>query len=158
MATEIHFSRDWRKLGQFGSGVGIEIAPTSLEVAAVRVRPNKVKVLGRLTIADFASRPAAEWGQDYARFLSGMGLGHVSATVLLPRRDVIVRHLSLAGVSGKDVEGAIRFQIDSLHPYGEDEISWGWSPLSYGAVLVGISAPPRCSTMWTCSWRPASKW
>ena len=44
-----------------------------------------------------------------------------------------------AGRGGKDIEGAIRFQLDSLHPYGDDEVSWGWSPLAYGAVLVGIA-------------------
>lgn len=131
--------RDWRKLLQFGSGVGIEIASSNLEVVAARVRPTGVKVLGRLSIPDFAARPAAEWGAEYARFLSPLGLSHVSATVLLPRRDVIVRHLALPGVSGKDVDGAVRFQLDSLHPYGEDEVSWGWSPLAYGAVLVGIT-------------------
>ena len=131
--------KDWRKLARFGAGVGIEIGATALEVVATRVRPNSVKVVGRLTIPDFAARPAAEWGAEYARFLSAHGLSHVSATVLLPRREVIVRHLSLAGVSRKDVEGAIRFQLDSLHPYGEDDVSWGWSPLAYGAVLVGIT-------------------
>ena len=132
-------SKDWRKLLQFGAGVGIEINGSDLEVVAARVRPNGVKVLGKLTIPNFASRPAAEWGADYARFLSPLGLSHVSATVLLPRRDVIVRHLSLPGVSGKDASGAIRFQLDSMHPFGDAEISWGWSPLAYGAVLVGIA-------------------
>jgi len=139
MAAEISFSKDWRKLLQFGSGVGVEIGSSDLEVVAARVRPNGVKVVGRMAVADFATRPAAEWGADYARFLGSLGLSHVSATVLLPRREVIVRHLSLPGVSGKDVEGAIRFQLDSLHPYGEAEISWGWSRLAYGAVLVGIT-------------------
>ena len=139
MPTEIRTSRDWRKLLQFGSGVGVEIGATDLEVVAARVRPNGVRVLGRLEIADFATRPAAEWGGEYARFLKPLGLGHLSATVLLPRRDVIVRQLALPGVARKDVEGAIRFQLDSLHPYGEDEVSWGWSPLAYGAVLIGIA-------------------
>ena len=139
MPVEIPISKDLRKLLQFGSGVGVEIGAEDLEVVAARVRPNGVTVLGRLEIADFATRPAAEWGGEYARFLKPLGLSHVSATVLLPRRDVIVRHLVLPGVSGKDVEGAIRFQLDSLHPYGEDEVSWGWSPLAYGAVLVGIA-------------------
>ena len=139
MALEIPISKDWRKLLQFGSGVGIEIGATDLEVVAARVRPNGVRVLGRLEIADFATRPAAEWGGEYARFLKPLGLSHLSATVLLPRRDVIVRQLALPGVARKDVEGAIRFQLDSLHPYGEDEVSWGWSPLAYGAVLIGIA-------------------
>src|SRR5580700_9117240 len=88
MPLDFPITKDLRKLLQFGAGVGIEIAASNLEIVAARVRPNGVKVLGRLTIADFAARPAAEWGADYARFLSSHGLSHVSATVLLPRRDV----------------------------------------------------------------------
>jgi hypothetical protein len=139
MPVELSILKDFRKFLQFGSGVGIEIGAADLTVLAARVRPNSVRVLGRLVIADFANRPAAEWGAEYARFLGSLGMSHVSATVLLPRRDVIVRHIALPGVSGKDVDGAIRFQLDSLHPYGEDEVSWGWSPLDYGAVLVGVT-------------------
>jgi hypothetical protein len=138
MAFQIPIAKDLRKLIQFGSGVGIEIANGSLEVAATRVRPTKIQVLGRLTIADFANRPAAEWGAEYARFLKSLGMSHVSATVLLPRREVIVRQVALPGVAAKDIEGAIRFQLDTLHPYGDEDVVWGWSPLAYGSVLVGI--------------------
>ena len=126
-------------LARFGSGVGIEVGPENLEVVAVRVRPRRVRILGRLTIRDFASRPAAEWGAEYAGFLKSTGLGYVSATVLLPRREVVSRHVPLAGVAGRDMEGAIRFQLDSLHPYGDDETVWGWSPVASGAALVGIA-------------------
>ena len=52
--------------------------------------------------------------------------------MLLPRRDVIVRLVSLPGVAAKDVEGALRLQLDSLHPYGEDEVVWGWSAAGVG--------------------------
>jgi hypothetical protein len=118
--------------------VGLEIGAQSLEVVATRVRPSKISVLGRLTIENFAGRPAAEWGAEYTRFLKSLGIPHLSATVLLPRREVIVRQLALPGVAAKDLQGAIRFQLDSLHPYGDEEIEWGWSPLAFGAVLVGI--------------------
>ena len=138
MPFQIPISKDLRKLLAFGSGVGIEIGATDLEVAAVRVRPTRIQVLGRVTIHNFAGRPAAEWGAEYARFLKSLGAGRMSATVLLPRREAIVRQLALPGVARKDMEGAIRFQLDSLHPYGEDEVAWGWSRLAYGAVLVGI--------------------
>jgi Tfp pilus assembly protein PilN len=132
-------TKDFRKLLAFGSGVGIEIGVTGLEVAATRVRPNGIRVTGRLTIENYAQRPAAEWGAEYASFLKSAGAERISATVLLPRREVIVRQLALPGVAPKDVEGAIRFQLDSLHPYGEEEVFWGWSPLAYGSVLVGIA-------------------
>ena len=131
-------SFDLRKLLAFGTGVGLEIGPGDLEVAVTRVRPNSIQVLGRLTIQDFATRPAAEWGAEYGRFLKACGAERLSATVLLPRREVIVRQLALPGVAPKDIEGAIRFQLETLHPYSEDDVAWGWSQLGYGGVLVGI--------------------
>ncbi len=138
MALELT-SKDLRKLLAFGSGVGIEIGATDLEVAATRVRPTGIQVLGRLTLENYAQRPATEWGAEYARFLKAAGAERISATVLLPRRDVIVRQMALPGVAAKDIEGAIRFQLDSLHPYGDEDVVWGWSPLAYGSVLVGIA-------------------
>jgi Tfp pilus assembly protein PilN len=131
-------SKDLRKLLAFGSGIGIEIGAAALELAAARVRPSRIDVLGRLTIPNWSGRPAAEWGAEYSRFLKSVGLGHLSATVLLPRREVIVRQIPLPGVAPKDIEGAIRFQIDSLHPYGEEDVVWGYSRVAYGSVLVGI--------------------
>ena len=133
------FPKDIRKLLAFGAGVGIQIGAADLEVAAARVRPSSIHVLGRTTLANFASRPAAEWGMEYARFLKSLGLQHVSATVLLPRREIIARHVALPGVAPGDMENAIRFDLDSLHPYGDEEICWGWSPLGKGAALVGIA-------------------
>jgi Tfp pilus assembly protein PilN len=139
MPQDSTISKDFRKLFAFGSGVGLEIGGTDLEVAITRVRPNKIQVLGRLAIENYASRPAAEWGAEYTRFLKAAGVERLSATVLLPRRDVIVRQIALPGVAAKDIEGAIRFQLDTLHPYGENDVVWGWSPLAYGGVLVGIA-------------------
>ena len=139
MSAPNSISKTLGKLLAFGAGVGIEIRATDLEIVAARVRPGRVHVLGRLVIENYASRPAAEWGVEYSRFLRAAGVARLSATVLLPRREVIVRHLSLPGVASKDIEGAIRFQIDTMHPYGDEEVVWGWSPLGWGAVLVGIA-------------------
>lgn len=137
--TVASLSKDVRKLLAFGAGVGIEIGATDLEIAAARVRPSSIHVLGRMTLANFAARPAAEWGMEYARFLKALGLQHVSATVLLPRRDIIARNVALPGVAAGDMENAIRFDLDALHPYGDEEICWGWSPVGKGAALVGIA-------------------
>ena len=139
MPAATSLKQDLRKLIAFGSGVGVEIGGADLEVAVTRVRAARIQVLGRLTIHGYAERPAAEWGAEYTAFLKSAGLAYLSATVLLPRRDVIVRQIALPGVAAKDVESAVRFQLDTLHPYGDDEICWGWSPLAYGWVLVGIA-------------------
>ena len=139
LALPKDLSKDFRRLLAFGSGIGIEIRPDALEVVAARVRPSRIDVAGRLLFENYAARPAAEWGAEYARFLAGLGMSHLAATVLLPRKEVIVRQIALPGVAPKDIEGAVRFQIDSLHPYGEEDVVWGWSRLAYGSVLVGIA-------------------
>ena len=139
MPKQIQIFKDLRKLLAFGSGVGIEIGAADLTVVAARVRPKHVRVTGRLVIENYAARPAAEWGAEYHAFLKSAGAERVSATVLLPRREVIVRNVALPGVARKDAENALRFQLDTLHPYGEDDIVWAWSPLAYGNVLVGIA-------------------
>lgn len=122
-----------KKITAFGTGVGIQITgprgAESLHVAAVRVRPNGARLLDSLVIEDFRRQPAAEWGANYAAFLRKLGLGHCSATVLLPRSDVIVRPIPMPGVASKDLDNAVRFQLEGLHPYGDDDIYAGWSRL-----------------------------
>ncbi|HLI85994.1 MAG TPA: PilN domain-containing protein [Bryobacteraceae bacterium] len=130
---------DIKKFLAFGSSIGIEIAAEDLEVTAVRVRPARIQVAGHATIANFAARPAGEWGAEYLAFLKSLAMAHVSATVLLPRREVIVRQLALPGVARRDRASAIRLQLETLHPYGDDEISWDWTPIGENAVLVGIA-------------------
>src|SRR5258708_1858810 len=98
MTTENSLLKDARKLLAIGSGIGIEIRGGDLEVAVARVRPGRIRVPGTLAIPNFAARPAVEWGVEYQRFVKSLGVAHLSATVLLPRREVIVRHVSLPGV------------------------------------------------------------
>jgi Tfp pilus assembly protein PilN len=127
-----------RRLLAYGSGVGIEIRGADLEIAIARVRPSSTRVLGRTTIRGFRERPAAEWGAEYARFLKKHGTPHLAATVLVPRNEVIVRQLALPGVPGNEMQPAILYQLDSLHPYGDEEIAWGWSPAGKSMALIGI--------------------
>jgi len=129
---------NWKKFIAVGSGIGIEIGPRDLEVTAVRVRPNGASVLGTTTIRDFGQRPAAEWGKEYARFLQDTHAAHLAATVLLPRREIIVRQIALPGVEARDLESAIALQIDTLHPYGDEPVVYGWSRAGAGGALIGI--------------------
>jgi len=137
-----------KKWCAFGSGIGIEIAGSrvsetaseSLRITAARVRPNGARVLARLDIEDFPHQPAGVWGTEYANFARKLGLRHLGATVILPRRDVIVRQLSLPGVADGDLAAAVGFQLEGLHPYPEDEIVASWSRLGdTGAVVVAIA-------------------
>ena len=133
-----------RKWLAFGSGLGIEISgprgAETLDIAAVRVRPGGAKVLGTLRIENFPQQAAGVVGTDIASFAKKLGLGHVVATVLLPRQDVIIRTLALPGVSDKDMEAAVGFQLDGLHPYAEEDVISSWSRLpDSSTVLVAIA-------------------
>ncbi len=124
----------------FGTGVGVSVGPAGLEVVAARVRPGGVRVLGCTTIAGFRERPSAEWGAEYAGFVRGLGLAHKAAWVLLPRHEVLVRQLMLPGVADSDLASAVGFQLESLHPYGDDEAVPAWARLgSSPAVAVAIA-------------------
>jgi hypothetical protein len=120
--------------------VGAEIDGSDLDITVVKVRPGGTEVLGAWRIEKFDQRPAAEWGAEYEKFLQTLGVAHLAATVLLPRNDVIVRHLPMPGVSDRDLEQAVTFQIDGLHPYSDEDAVQSWARLDgSGNVLVGIT-------------------
>ncbi len=124
----------------FGTGVGIELTADRLRVAVVKVRPGGVDLLAAHTIEDFTRRPAAEWGNEYSAFLRQHGVAHLTAAVLLPRRDVLVRVVNLPGVQAKDFEAALALQIDTLHPYPEGEAAWTWARLGKTSSALVVIA------------------
>lgn len=131
---------EFRRWFAAGTGVGVAIGERDLRVVAARVRPSGVRVLGAAVIERFRDRPAAEWGAEYAAFLKKLGLSHIAATVLLPRRELVVRVLALPGVPSRELSAAIGFQIEALHPYPEEEAVWTWSRLAEGdSVLIAIT-------------------
>ena len=136
---ELNAGMDLRTLFAFGTGVGIEIRPQDLAVTMTHVRPNGVKVAASTVIRNFRERPAGEWGSEYLRFLREHGGSHLAATVVAPKREVIVRQIALAGVAGKDLAAAVGYQVETLHPYGEEDVAFGWQRVSEnGTALIGI--------------------
>jgi Tfp pilus assembly protein PilN len=129
---------NWKNLLVIGTSVGVEIAGGDLQMAIVRGRPNGATVVAKLFIPNFRDRTPLDWGREFQDFLQQHGQKHLSATVLLPRREVIVRLASMPGVSRKDIPGALAFQIDSMHPYGDEAVSFAWSRADVNTVLVGI--------------------
>jgi len=123
-----------------GTGVALEAEGGDLRALVVKARPGGVTVLGEYRALRYAERPAAEWGTELLGFLKSFGVRRGPVWVVLPRRDVIVRQLSLPGVEKKDLEAAIAFQIDSLHPYADDTVVWAWARLPDSPViLVGLA-------------------
>jgi hypothetical protein len=127
----------------FGHGIGIEVVGPhggeSLRVTAVRVHPGRACVVGTLTFDDAIHHAAGAWGTEYAALLRKHGCAHVAATVLLPRRAVIVRHMAFPGVSDKDLPSAIEFQLDGLQPYREEDVASSWARIpGTSSVLIAI--------------------
>jgi Tfp pilus assembly protein PilN len=122
----------------FGTGLGIAVGARNLDWAVVRSRPSASRVVAAGTIHDFRNTPAAEWGVELLRLLDAAGEKHLTATLLLPRDEVIVRTLHLPGVADKDIPAAIELQADTLHPFGDEEIVWAWSKAGGDSVLLGL--------------------
>ncbi len=133
-------STDFAKWVAIGTGIGIEIGSRDLNVAVVRLRPSGPRVIGELTIPQFRDQPAADWGAVYAAFLQKLRVRHLAATILLPRDEVTVRQIALPGVADKDLDSAVRFEIDSLNPHSEEEVAYDWARIGKTpTVLIGIA-------------------
>ena len=129
-----------RKWLAIGTGVGIEIRGADLHAVIAKVRPSGVDLRSAVTIENFRERPAAEWGAEFTAVLRKRGATHLPAHILLPRDEVIVRQLALPGVTDQDLQAAVRFQIDALHPYGEDDVLYTAARVGRtSTVLIGIT-------------------
>ncbi len=135
-ATRLAARSGWRPWLAMGTGVAVEISRTSLEIAAVRVRPGGAQLLRTATIEHIHERPAAEWSAQYEAAVRGIHSAGV--TVLLPRADVIMRQVALPGVAHRELEGALALRLRTLHPFADDDVAWCWSPVRGGA-LVGLT-------------------
>jgi hypothetical protein len=134
-----------------GTGIGIVIAPPNLNVLVVRVRPEGVTVLGQLVIADFDARLPSEWTDEYKAFLRRLGVPHIAAVVMLPSESVTFRTIDMPGVNNRQVPAALKFDLDSLHPWANEEPVHDWTRLGKtSSILVCMtrrSTVERYSTL-----------
>lgn len=123
-----------------GTGAGIEIRGDDLLVTLVRSRWKGVAVLASTTITGFRRRPAAEWGAEYQAFVKEHRHPDLPATLALPRAEVMVRLLPLPALGVGEQRSAVRLQVDTLHPYGEDNVYWGHGPLAGTSAVAVVIA------------------
>ncbi|MFN7543761.1 MAG: PilN domain-containing protein [Acidobacteriota bacterium] len=133
--TEIPALRRWQSIG---SGVGIEIGAADLYVSVVVVRPGGIRVIDAIEIVRYRERPAADWGEEYRVLLERHKLKHVAAAVLLPSQDCVARTLAMPGVESNALAAAVRYQLDGLHPFAEEEAVHSFGRLS-GARRTHVS-------------------
>lgn len=136
--TDIPFLERYRS---FGRGIGIEILTDSLRVTLSQVRPGGIQILDSIEILRYRERPAAEWGIEYAEFLKKHQIRQLAATAVLPSSAVVSRTLPVPGVSDKEIDSAVRYQLDDLHPFAEDEARHAFARLRAPhkeTLLLGI--------------------
>jgi hypothetical protein len=136
-----------RRAVSFGTGVGIRLGETTLEIAVVRVRPSGARLAGVHRVEGFRDKPAAEWGAGALAFLKAHGADRQAAIAVLARPEAILRLITLPGVNDEDTAAAVRFQLDSLHPFTEDEAAFGWQRLNHAQVAVGITEQRHIDTI-----------
>lgn len=131
------------------TGCGIAVRGDDLVVAVVRTGGHGVEVLGRAELRSFRERPPAEWGAEYARLLNDVGQSHLTATLAMPRSEVVFRVLSLPPMGRSDLAQAIELQLHDLHPYGDTPVYKSFRPIggatgrSSQHVAVAICEAPR---------------
>jgi Tfp pilus assembly protein PilN len=113
-----------RKWLRWGSGAGLVVDGDDLVVVAARVRPDRLALAGAVRITGYAQRPASDWGAELNRWLTAHGLRRTPLMVVLPAGRVVARTIALPGVADADASQAIQFQLDGLHPWGEQEVAW----------------------------------
>lgn len=138
-----------RLLARFGTGVGISAEGRDLEICVARVRPRQARLLGCVRIERFREKPASLWGREVAALLASLHASHLAAWLVLPRHEVIVRHLRLPGVADPDAPAAIAFQLDALHPFGEEDVVYDARRIGRGASFAVAVAERRVIDFYT---------
>jgi len=116
-----------RKWLRFGTGVGIVAGEGGFDVLVAKARPTGPSIAGYLHVQLAGRKDASSWMTELSEFLSGCGgAQRVAAVLVLPRNQVISRMVALPGVQDSDAPQALAFQLDNLHPWGEDEVAWAW--------------------------------
>ena len=122
----------------FGTGLGIAVNGDNLAVAIARSRSAGPRLAASTTILNFRHRPATEWGNELIQFLISAGEPNLAATFVLPREEVIVRTINLPGVPDKEIPAAVELQLETLHPYGDEDVAWSWLRARQDSILIGI--------------------
>lgn len=106
------------------NGVGIDIQEGNFTAVIVKRQWKRIGVADRLEIPAYRSVGWQECGMRYREFLRRNGLKAPWTVVALPRSAVLLRWLNFPGAVETDLRQAVRFQLDSLHPFEEDSIDW----------------------------------
>src|SRR5438876_572676 len=124
----------------FKTAIGIVVRGDDLELVCLKRGLNGVREGGRTILSGFRARRSAEAGAAYREFLRSQGLSSANAIVALPRRDVLLRTLTLPAEAAASLDKAVEYQVDSLHPFEEGGVDHAYSVLRNegGRLLIAV--------------------
>ena len=109
------------------SGIGIDLNAESFQAVCVKRQWKKIRVADFLEIPEYRSLGPQRCGELYKEFLRKNGLRTPWTIVALPRSAVLLRWLNFPQAVARDLRSAVQFQLDSLHPFDEDSVSWDFA-------------------------------
>jgi len=115
------------------TAIGIAVRANDLEFACLKRGLNGVTEGGRMTLTDYRARRPEDAGAAYRQFLKDQGISAANAVVALPRRDVLLRILTLPAEAQSTLDKAVEYQVDSLHPFEEGGVDYSYSLLARDA-------------------------
>jgi len=127
-------------------GVDPTDADGGLNLVALSQRFRRLTVLGALQLPDAAAEAAPS---KVSAFLARHGVQGARVVACLPRESVLVRFMDLPAEAEKRLAQVVGYQIDSLHPFAEDQVHWDCTVISRQAdgkqvrVLVVIAEKSR---------------
>lgn len=106
------------------AALGVDVHRSSLYLACVRPGWGRRWLLATGVIADGLELGSPELGARLREFLEPLGVEEPLVVLGLPRRDVIVRPLSLPPVAAKNLPTVLTFQLAAYKPNEEEEFCW----------------------------------
>lgn len=126
--------------------VGVDPTGGGLNLVVLSQRLRGFQVLGALRLPDASADSAPS---RVSAFLKRRHAQEARVIACLPREDVLVRFMDLPAEAEAQLAHVVGYQIDSLHPFAEDQVYWDCGVISRRAdgkqirVLVVIAERSR---------------
>jgi len=111
------------------TAIGIAVHGDDLELVCLKRGLGGIAEAGRTRIANFRAQRADLAAAAYRDFLRACGLSQANAIVALPRRDVLLRTLSLPPEALRTLDKTVEYQVDGLHPFEEGGVDYAYAVL-----------------------------
>jgi Tfp pilus assembly protein PilN len=111
------------------TAIGIAIRGEDLEFVCLKRTLGGVSEPETMRLEKYRAMRPADAGRAYRQFLERCGLSATNAMVALPRRQVLLRVITLPAEAKHNLAKAIEYQVDTLHPFEEGGVDYDFAVL-----------------------------